>query len=914
MAFTLTQAAKKWAQKTNLEPNIILEIPKINKLFAVSIVKRQIRYGDVGYVYGQTGLVYGQKLTVDNIYPYISLSGTSDTITQQLEIDKAESQSTSSITVRVTDFNQEISRIISYDVTGVELLQEDCILWLGSSELSFPDDYIELFVGKIQGITPASGVIDFNIVHPDDIKRAEIFVQAETVTTQDFLFNSKQIQEIYYQARADVVGTVDVQYIAGASGDNAIVSVAGNIITVQIDTAATKQKTIKKKIENHEDANQLVTVTIKGNGNALATLQAITSLDTSLEMFVLDANQFLEPTGDDLLKTYARIGNEIVEYSGIDYVNNKLTGLTRGALNSLSFSFEAGQDVKSFYKLGDGTTAYGNAIDLALKVLLSGHGDYYEENVSPSNFVQTDLSLVANSIYFTGVDVVRKYGLSAGDFVTSSGATNGANNFADKEIASVGYDAAGSYIVLTGVSLVTEVNTTAQLSFASKYNLLPDGVGLLPKNVDVAQFEYIKATFGASIANYEFYLKETVKAKDFINTDIFLPSALRSIPRRGRISCSFAAPPLFNPDTQYLNINTVKNPSQLKIQRSTGKLFYNAIIWRFNEDSVEDKFLNGVVTLSGDSVSRIKTSNKPLKIEARGLRPSGATTSLIERNTARLLERFQFAAESLNVDVPFKVGWAVEVGDPVVFGDDSLQLTDISRGDRNFKPRIFECTNKSMNWKTGAIKLQLTDTTFSQSIRYGVWSPTSDIDSGSTTTEVIIKDSFGTSFPKIERDKWLNYIGKDLLIHSKDYSTQYSTVLKGFSSSDPYKMIVEPALPAPPAAGFRVDVAKYNDITGGDTFLKSVHVYIDPTVNVVSGTSSTSFDVGLGDVSKFFVGSLVRVHNQDFSVDSGNTGKKVTNITGTTITVEDLGFTPSASDLVDLIGFAIDEGQPYAWL
>jgi hypothetical protein len=393
-----------------------------------------------------------------------------------------------------------------------------------------------------------------------------------------------------------------------------------------------------------------------------------------------------------------------------------------------------------------------------------------------------------------------------------------------------------------------------------------------------------------------------------------LPSALRSIPRRGRISCSFAAPPLFNPDTQYLNINTVKNPSQLKIQRSTGKLFYNAIIWRFNEDSVEDKFLNGVVTLSGDSVSRIKTSNKPLKIEARGLRPSGATTSLIERNTARLLERFQFAAESLNVDVPFKVGWAVEVGDPVVFGDDSLQLTDISRGDRNFKPRIFECTNKSMNWKTGAIKLQLTDTTFSQSIRYGVWSPTSDIDSGSTTTEVIIKDSFGTNFPKIERDKWLNYIGKDLLIHSKDYSTQYSTVLKGFSSSDPYKMIVEPALPSPPAAGFRVDVAKYNDITGGDTFLKSVHVYIDPTVNVVSGTSSTIFDVGLGDVSKFFVGSLVRVHNQDFSVDSGNTGKKVTNITGTTITVEDLGFTPSASELVDLIGFAIDEGQPYAWL
>jgi hypothetical protein len=84
---------------------------------------------------------------------------------------------------------------------------------------------------------------------------------------------------------------------------------------------------------------------------------------------------------------------------------------------------------------------------------------------------------------------------------------------------------------------------------------------------------------------------------------------------------------------------------------------------------------------------------------------------------------------------------------------------------------------------------------------------------------------------------------------------------------------------------------------------------------VTSGVSVTSFNVSLSDAAKVYVGGIVRVHNDDYSIDSGNDGVEVLTVVGTLITVKStLGFTPSVGQKVDFVGFVSDEGQPYAWV
>jgi hypothetical protein len=911
MAFTITQAARDWASQDNIKPNIVLNLKKIGKVFGATIVGQTVSFGD-SIFYGDEDLAYGGFSALDNQFDYVSLNGTSDTITQQLEIDKAEATSTSSLTIRLIDPNNEISEMVSYSVTGIEVLETDAIVSIGGSDTTYPTDYIEILTGKITAIVPGAGFIDFTVTHPEDLKRGEVFTKAEAVLVAPAKFNSEDIQGLFFQARADVVGTVQVLFTTGASGDTANIIVIGNLIQVQIDTVATRIRTIKKKIENDEDANQLVSLKITGDPDAIAALQPLTSLTTDTELELDTVQFFLDPTVDTKFKTYVRIGEEIIGYTSRDLVNNKLLGCTRGALTSLAFDHEIDDSVSSFYVLGDGTSS-SNAIDMSLWVLLSGGPTLFAENLDVENFVQVGgMVSIPNAVYFT-TDYYKEFNFVPGDLVTCTGAVNPANNFVDRKIASVGSDSEGFYFTVEGAPLALETSSPAVFSIKSAYNVLPDGAGLLPNQVDIAQFLLTKQLYGASMGNYSIYLKDTIQAKDLINTDIFLPSALRSIPRKGKVSLAFSAPPIYSTETQTLDLTTVKDPKNLRLARSTAKDFYNSIVWRFNEDSVEDKLLSGEVVLSADSTNRIDARNKPLKIEARGLRPGFVTSQLIQRNTTRLLQRFQFAAESLKVDVPFKVGWTTEVGDPIILDGDGLNLTDISRGDRDFQPRIFEITNKSLNWKTGAVTLNITDTAFYQEARFGVWSPSSNTDTGSVSNQLRIKNSYGLSFPRVERDKWTAYIGQQLLIHSQDFSVEYQATLLSFDVVDPYLMNITDIGVAVPA-DYVIELDRYNELVD-PTFVKAAHLWWDPSVEVVTGVSQTAFNVSLLDAAKFFVGSPIRVHNQDFSNDSELEVIKVVSVVGTLVTVDKaIGFVPAANDRVELIGFAIDNGKPYAWL
>lgn len=915
MAYRLTPLAEAYASQQIIEPNLVLEIDGVSRVYGVTITKTEARYGVGGIRYGDPGLVYGGLAPLENSKDLISLTGTTTTIAQQLEPDKAATTSTSTITIKLVDTDEEITKLISPGVVVDDILQRDCTVYLGMKETAFPRDYIELFNGKIKTVSSGAGFVELTVAHPEDVKRSEIFTKAETVLVAPVNFFSLEVQDLFYLQRPDVGGTVEIEYIqTGNAGNSATVVVVGNRITVNLQQNAIA-KNIKKVIENDEDANQLTTVRIKegGNPNAQQMAFALTLFTVTLEIQVDDVSQFLLPTGNDLFRTYARINDEIIEYTSIDYNNNKLTGVTRASLTSFGASHETGDEVFSYYKLGDGTDVFGNAIDLALKVQLSGAKEFYAELSVSDIYAVWPSPVLENVILIPNIDASRKFGLTVGDTCNIIGASNMSNNVVNAEVLQIIYSDLGTYVQLDS-TLITEFNTSATIKLKSRYNVLPDGIGLLPYQVDIQGVERLKATFGSGIAEYEFFLKESVNAKEFINKQILLPSALYSLPRKGRTSIGYTSPPLYDEGSKTLDLSTVLKPSQIKQNRSVDRNFYNAIVWRYDEDAVEDKNLKGLVRFSQDSVNRINSPTRPYTIEAKGLRPSQDTLELIDRNTTRFLSRYEFAAEFLSVEVPFKVGWTMEVGDTCLFGSEDLQLSDSSNGSRSFKPRVYEIINKELNWKTGFVQVTILDTNYDQGLRFGVYSPSTLVGVGSLVNQIKIVDSYGTRAPVKEREKWSQFIGKQILVHDQDYTQVYTTKLLGFASDD-YTMIVSPALPVAPLEGWQIDAVNYDDLLDNESNIKSIHCFYDPTVTITASVDNQSFEVAMMDASKLFDGCIVRIHNDDYSIDSGLKGVKVLSVIGTTITLEDpLLFTPQPGHLIDLIGFASDMGAPYAYI
>jgi hypothetical protein len=175
--------------------------------------------------------------------------------------------------------------------------------------------------------------------------------------------------------------------------------------------------------------------------------------------------------------------------------------------------------------------------------------------------------------------------------------------------------------------------------------------------------------------------------------------------------------------------------------------------------------------------------------------------------------------------------------------------------------------------------------------------------------------SFGTEAPAIETDKWLIYIGREIKVHSDDYSIEENTFIKEIDPLNDSNLIVDPPLSFAPSLGYIVDICNYEEAEAQENLYKNLHVFFDPQATVTSGVSETVFNVSLLDAAKMYVGSIVRVHNDDYSIDSGDVVIRVTDISGTQITVDtDLGFVPASGQAVDLIGFTSDNGKPYVWL
>jgi hypothetical protein len=616
------------------------------------------------------------------------------------------------------------------------------------------------------------------------------------------------------------------------------------------------------------------------------------------------ANMVL-PSSDGVIESYIRIEDEIVKFTGIS--GNDLTGCVRGQFDTIAAPHDAGKETNTIYRIR------GNAIDICLKLMLSGASSW--GNVKVKNFVRTvGTNTVPNAIFFEDINVQAVYGVVSGDKITITGASQAANNITNATITQVVAIDGGSYIVVSS-PLVEELNSSATASFFSQYNTLTTGLGMTGDEVDVPQFQYVKDFFSGSLPTFDYLAKDTLNMKDFIDTEILFPSACYTLPRKGRVSIGFSSPPISIDTIPVLDENNVTKPNNIKSRRSINKNFYNSVLYSYNEDFLEDKFLNGVLVVSGDSTQRIKVPGlKTLKIKARGLRPGIDASSIIRVNSRRLLDRYKYAAEAFEVSMFYGDGFNIEVGDVVLFGSPYLKIPDIKYGDRNFRPRLFEVVNKTLNIRSGEVTLSLLDTSFSLDGRYGIFSPASNIVSGSTD-HVIITESFGIDFTQKEFDKWTNYVGQKVILHPDDWSEVHECKFIGFSDQNPYRMNLS-GLTITPQPGWIVEIPNYIEtgIRGDGDIYKQIHCFSGATVSIVSGISQTEFEVSAADISKFVVGSLVTVRNDDFTVLSEEVRiEHVDSLTNRIVVNRALGFIPLAGYSAETLNFR-DNGFSYRYL
>ena len=513
------------------------------------------------------------------------------------------------------------------------------------------------------------------------------------------------------------------------------------------------------------------------------------------------------PSGsvDTSLKLYFRINDEIMRY---EVVNPTSFGtITRGAFNTIPAIHNSGDTVDSFYVLE------GNAVDLALKLLASGRNGPYAENVDCTNFVRiSPTETVANSIFFQDFNLVQFHNVVVGDYITTTGASNGANNVTNKVITEVVQVTNGYYIVVDGVTFVEENGTAAVISFRSQYDVfgINGGVALYNDEIDIREHLSIRNKYLTS-AEYRFYLKDTIEnAQEFLASQIYNPLSMYPLPRKAQASVGLHTPPVPGVNIKTINDTNVIDANKITIKRSTSKNFYNTIIYRLEEDALEERFKLGDVKIDATSIAQIPIGNKPLVIDAKGLRDDLSGINLAQQASDRRLRKYKFGAEYIqNIEVNFKTGFDLEVGDKVILDLASLNVSDINSGTRSGEERLFQIDNKKLKINTGRISLDVVDTNFSLDSRYCNVGPASYVKTGVSQTEFVIDPSFNTTqYGTNEYKKWENFIGAFVRVRNDDFSVYGTSYIASITGNT---ITLTTNLGFVPSAGYILEFDDYDN-------------------------------------------------------------------------------------------------------
>jgi len=629
--------------------------------------------------------------------------------------------------------------------------------------------------------------------------------------------------------------------------------------------------------------------------------------------------QILGPGGgyDSAIKTYLWCEDEIIEYPATGFGSNQFTSCTRGARGTSAVPHGAGAEVSAAIQVED------HGIDMALKMMLSGWAGPYMSGIAIESIVRTgDPSLgdIAGAIILPEkIDADGDYGIRPGSYITISGSGIPANNTTVVVNDLLEMNLQPNRIIVTSGSLSVETSSPATLALRSQYDTYPEvcSVGMTPKEVDIEQHVNLKRTFlGSSQNSFRFFLTDQQPLKSFLEAQVYLPMAAYSLTRQGRLSAGYTKPPIADQRLQVLTEDNVIDPVNIRPQRGVNnRKFFNEIHWDYDKNDAGD-FTSLSRDLDTNSQSNTIKISSVLPIKADGGRTDLGFDQIITRRNRFLLNRYKDAAILMDARVNFGLGIQIEAGDVVAVKDGgTLHIANFNTGERDIGTQLYEVIDRTISFGEGNVQLKLLSGLGANvDDRYATVSPSSKVSTGSTTTSIRIKDSYGALYPGNEKKKWTDYIGLNILVHDATWTQEAVVTLTGFDPGDSYKMLVSPALPWVPAADFIVDLDRYSTSTDemDQQIAKLVHAFVSPSVSVVSGISQTQFTVGAGDASKFFIGSSVYIHNSNYSLLSVET--KVSDVTGVTITVEDsLGFIPASGQKAELIGFA-DHGGSYRYV
>lgn len=628
------------------------------------------------------------------------------------------------------------------------------------------------------------------------------------------------------------------------------------------------------------------------------------------------ARGILGPDGlyDSGVKYYVRINDEIMEYNNTGIINDTQINVTRGARGTIADTHDVDSDAQAAVQIE------GNVIDLALKIMLSGwNGPYISDIPIQSIKDLADFGFRNNALRLVdGFDAVEDYGITVGSYVYVTGSTAG--NDGTYVVQSILNSPSRKNNIITFTTSFPNLEfpaTSVRLAVRSKYDTFPITCGLKmrPTEIDVKGWEDLRDLyFNADFYDMRFFLKDKQTGKEFIEKELLLPSGCYSITRFGKLSVKLTLPPIAGEKIPVLDISTTLDAKNITVERAlNNRRFFNEVEYKYDIDD-QDEYRSISNFLDTDSLNILGLTSR-LPIQSKGLRSDLGAEQFVNRRGINLLNRYKDAAyEITNLKTNWGTGSFIEAGDVIIIKDDGqLQISNLETGIRDLGAQLFEVIDRSVDIKTGQITLKvLSNLGYDVNDRFAVISPSSRVAAtGSTVNSIKITDSFTAKYPENERAKWDTFINLPIQIHNDDYSISYTREFLGFSAGDPYLMLIDSPLPIVVDDTFIVDIPYYpdNDLVYDQQLYKTVFCHIDPTVDVLSGISNFSFTVPMIDADKFKVGLPIIVHNNDYSLLSVEA--KVQSVTMNTIVVDvDLGFTPSAGQKVELIGFK-DEGGPY---
>lgn len=849
MADTLPENYLRFNEQSVKNISVVVEIPGIDLLSNRPIFTR-IRYGDARLRYGQNGKIYGGLRRLEGVRDILSLEGSSMTLSQRLEPEQGKA-AISMLSLAFIDKDQYMTQVISPGILINEILGAPVKVYLGYEEISFKEDYFIIFRGRISSVSAQAGKIVLELSDPNLKRKQEAFLAGKSKLGLDL------------DAVATTIPVLDNfdfhQHVLGPNG--------------------------LYDVPNPWDPD--------GSYNPIAVKQ-------------------------NGVRTFLKIDEEYIEYGPLGYGDNTFTGCLRGARDSIATTHETGADVEGSVQIQD------HAIDMALKMMLSGWGGPWASGIAIKAFMRTfDGDLLDQNraiILPEGVDAVEDYGLVEGDYLPAIiDATNPANNVTNARIIRFAdLFAEPNRMIYIDQDLVPEFPTSATMSFRSQYDTYPVScsVKLSPDDVDVARHLLIKGDFLGDDANrLRFFLTSSESMKSFVESQLYLPISAYSLTRRGKLSIGYTRPPLADENLVFLDEDNVIDPANIRPTRGlNNRKFYTEVDWDYDySDEGKATSLLRVIDIEALAIMGISSI---LPIRSKGARTDLGSNTLFNRRSSFLLARYKRAAVLLDIKANWMTSCRIEAGDTVALKDEGkLQISNFSTGERNMGTQLFEVVDRSLDIKTGQGTMKLvsgiaTDVTD----RYATISPSSILDAGSTTGYLVIQDSFGPKFVGDESRKWRDYMGQLVILHNEDYSTVIEDIrLTRIDLANPYKIHVTGLLSAP-AAGLIMDIPAYPASASKleNSLYKSIHVFYSARVPITAGASQTQFDVGAGDIAKFFVGAKLEVHTEDYTVLSPEV--KVLSIFGNTINTDvALGFIPDSTYFVSGIGFP-DKGGFYRYI